>query len=119
MHGAPTLVVNWGLQVPWDHLFIGFASCFSIPDVEVHTRCVFVICLICGQNLTDLLRLYFPYTVGPSFVPAVPLSDDSQVYFWVPKELVLPGKSIKQAAKHAIFFWSGEGESLVKAIYLE
>lgn len=66
--------------------------------------------------MTDLLRLYSPYRVGPSFVPAVPLSDDSQVYFWVPKELVLPGKSIKQAAKR--FFWEG-GESLVKAFLSE
>ena len=46
MHGAPTLVANWGLQAPWDHFFVGFVSCFSISDVEVHTRCVFVICLI-------------------------------------------------------------------------
>ena len=29
--------------------------------------------------------------------PGLLLADDSQSYFWVPKELMIPGKNIKQA----------------------
>jgi len=38
------------------------------------------------------------YAWGSNSCGELGFADDSQVYFWVPKELVLPGKSIKQVA---------------------